>query len=377
MAFSFWLAWKVTTRRALIGISSPVFGLRPGRCGLSRSWKLPNPESFTLSPRSSAPRISSKKASTMSLASRLFRPTFSNSRSASSAFVNVIARSPEPFFPFNSGGLRRIFDLAGLPAHRGQHLPPHPKGSFSILHNYPERKAFSPGRQTFAAIQAKQPHSPHDGWFFGLDGVENRLCRGVGVEKQGHIPHHGGVLGRHLRAGKRDRLQGLRLHLEEHWRLWQLVLLLPLRVQLADPSRRRATDKNARRTAGVKSRMRCRLETHRERRYEILEIRLHVEEVDAARRSVPLLIQHGAIGGGADAHGLAHPGDRKRTVLRRRIAQVHATDLEDADARHFARLVVADVRDEGTHERGAHHGLVAGDRIQQPDGIRFTREIGL
>ena len=30
MAFSFWLAWKVTTRRALIGISSPVLGLRPG-----------------------------------------------------------------------------------------------------------------------------------------------------------------------------------------------------------------------------------------------------------------------------------------------------------------------------------------------------------
>ena len=31
MAFSFWLAWNVTTRRAVIGISSPVFGLRPGR----------------------------------------------------------------------------------------------------------------------------------------------------------------------------------------------------------------------------------------------------------------------------------------------------------------------------------------------------------
>ena len=47
MAFSFWLAWNVTTRRAVIGISSPVFGLRPGRCGFSRNWKLPKPESFT------------------------------------------------------------------------------------------------------------------------------------------------------------------------------------------------------------------------------------------------------------------------------------------------------------------------------------------
>ena len=36
----------MTTRRAVMGISSPVLGLRPGRCGLSRSWKLPNPESF-------------------------------------------------------------------------------------------------------------------------------------------------------------------------------------------------------------------------------------------------------------------------------------------------------------------------------------------
>ncbi len=51
MAFSFWLAWNVTTRRAVIGISSPVLGLRPGRCGFSRSWKLPKPDSLTLSPR--------------------------------------------------------------------------------------------------------------------------------------------------------------------------------------------------------------------------------------------------------------------------------------------------------------------------------------
>src|SRR5690606_24281892 len=37
MLFSFWLAWKVTTRRAVMGMASPVLGLRPGRCGLSRS----------------------------------------------------------------------------------------------------------------------------------------------------------------------------------------------------------------------------------------------------------------------------------------------------------------------------------------------------
>jgi len=53
---SFWLAWKVTTRRAEIGISSPVLGLRPGRCGFSRHWKLPKPDSLTISPFSSARR---------------------------------------------------------------------------------------------------------------------------------------------------------------------------------------------------------------------------------------------------------------------------------------------------------------------------------
>lgn len=76
---SFWLARKVTTRRAAIGIASPVLGLRPGRCGLSRNWKFPKPESLTASSRSRASRISSKNASTKSLASLLFKPICSNS----------------------------------------------------------------------------------------------------------------------------------------------------------------------------------------------------------------------------------------------------------------------------------------------------------
>ena len=38
---------KVTTRRAVIGISSPVFGFLPGRATLSRSSNLPKPDSLT------------------------------------------------------------------------------------------------------------------------------------------------------------------------------------------------------------------------------------------------------------------------------------------------------------------------------------------
>jgi hypothetical protein len=60
--FNFWPGLKVTTRRAVMGISSPVFGLRPGRWFLSRKSKLPKPESFTCSPFSRARRISSKNS---------------------------------------------------------------------------------------------------------------------------------------------------------------------------------------------------------------------------------------------------------------------------------------------------------------------------
>src|SRR5690606_17635618 len=77
--------------RAEIGISSPVLGLRPGRWFLRRRSKLPKPDSLTCCPRSSASLNASKKESTNSLASRLFKPTSSNRRSAISALVSAIS----------------------------------------------------------------------------------------------------------------------------------------------------------------------------------------------------------------------------------------------------------------------------------------------
>src|SRR5437588_12409225 len=106
-----------------------------------------------------------------------------------------------------------------------------------MLHNYPERKAFSPGRESFAAIQAKQPHSPHEGGFFGLDGVENGLYRGVGVEKQGHIADHGGGLGGHRRARKGGRPPRPPPQPEEHRTPPEPVCLPPTPVAAAAPSR--------------------------------------------------------------------------------------------------------------------------------------------
>ena len=54
-SLSLWLAWKVTTRRASIGIASPVRGLRPGRGALVRIWKLPKPEILTSAPSTRLP----------------------------------------------------------------------------------------------------------------------------------------------------------------------------------------------------------------------------------------------------------------------------------------------------------------------------------
>jgi hypothetical protein len=75
--FSTWLALNVKTRRPEMTISSPVCGLRPLRGRFSLTTKLPKPEIFTFSPRSSRTLTSSKMDSTTSVASFFENPTFS------------------------------------------------------------------------------------------------------------------------------------------------------------------------------------------------------------------------------------------------------------------------------------------------------------
>ena len=106
-------------------------------------------------------RTSSKNASTMSLASRLFRPTLSNSRSASSAFVSVIAYSPDFFLTTQGAAEFLAGDLDQFRYHR-IHFGVR-QGAFSILHNYPERKAFLPFRQTLALIHIEQSDLVNEG----------------------------------------------------------------------------------------------------------------------------------------------------------------------------------------------------------------------
>src|ERR1700761_6012351 len=120
-----------------MGISSPVLGLRPGRWFLSRKSKLPKPESLTCSPFERAARTSSKKRSTSSRASRLFRPSWLNSASAISALVRAISL----FSYFCVQALAQIRD-------DGTHEAIHvfvSKSARNVLKNQPQSDAFSPG----------------------------------------------------------------------------------------------------------------------------------------------------------------------------------------------------------------------------------------
>ncbi|MNT83000.1 hypothetical protein D3C72_2228100 [compost metagenome] len=83
-------ALKVITRRGEIGTSSPVFGLRPIRSFLLRTWKVAKEESLTISPRTMALQISSITVSTSSADSVRERPTLRNTDSAKSARVTVL-----------------------------------------------------------------------------------------------------------------------------------------------------------------------------------------------------------------------------------------------------------------------------------------------
>src|SRR5215469_11693097 len=119
-----------------MGISSPVFGLRPGRWFLSRKSKLPKPESLTCSPLERAARTSSKKRSTSSRASRLLRPSWLNSASAISALVRAISL----FSYFCVQALAQVRDNG---SHQMLHIVVG-KSARNILKNQPQSDAFLP-----------------------------------------------------------------------------------------------------------------------------------------------------------------------------------------------------------------------------------------
>src|SRR5688572_27162262 len=70
------------------------------------------------------------------------------------------------------------------------------KGSFSILHNYPERKAFPVKRHPGATEKAKERHGACNGRLSGSDYVENILNRDLEREEHGDVAEHGRLVRR-------------------------------------------------------------------------------------------------------------------------------------------------------------------------------------
>eukprot|EP01022_Parablepharisma_sp_SALTPOND_P031134 TRINITY_DN785_c0_g5_i1.p2 TRINITY_DN785_c0_g5~~TRINITY_DN785_c0_g5_i1.p2 ORF type:complete len:1059 (-),score=367.39 TRINITY_DN785_c0_g5_i1:4151-7327(-) len=117
-------------------------------------------------------------------------------------------------------------------------------------------------------------------------------------------------------------------------------------------------------------------ETQRARREQRLQVCLDVEVVDVATVLPPLLLGHRTIGQCRHALGLVETGHRQRTVNGRRVLVEHRARLEDTNARCLAVDVVSGVGHQAGDERGTHHAHLAGDRVQQLDGIGVAAEVG-
>ena len=89
-SFIMLLARKTSTRRGVIGTSSPVFGFLPTRWPLDLMPKDPNEDSLTGSPRSRLEEISFRTNSTRSADSFRGKPTLWTTASARSALVSVL-----------------------------------------------------------------------------------------------------------------------------------------------------------------------------------------------------------------------------------------------------------------------------------------------
>ena len=161
--------------------------------------------------------------------------------------------------------------------------------------------------------------------------------------------------------------------------LRQLVLALPLRMQLADPARRRCR-RAARAPSARDGTPDARPASKRSASgaHSASRSRLHVEEVHRARRRRPTARR---APGRTPPRRCASAGARRatdeRAVRRRRVAQEHAADLEDADARRpCARGCTCTFATSEPISERAHHRLLAGDRVEQADRVRLAGEIG-
>ena len=167
----------------------------------------------------------------------------------------------------------------------------------------------------------------------------------LGVEHQRNVAHHRREPRRHPRPGQRQRRQGLGVQLEQRPAAAAARICCSHRGAARRASRPRApSDAGRGPSARVERGMRRGLEAQRSGAHSASRSAL-TSKKSTARGGAPHCSSSArAEGRRGDAHRLAHAAHRERPVRRRRIAQEHAPDLEHADARHLAVVVVLDIR---------------------------------
>ena len=146
-------------------------------------------------------------------------------------------------------------------------------------------------------------------------------------------------------------------------------------MQFADKADGLATEQHAGAAAGVHRWVLCGLEHRLQGCEQRLHVALHVEEVDLGVGAAPLQLVGRAVSQTCNAHGLLEALDCCVALDHGVVAQEHAAQLEHANAVGLAVDVELEHLQQRAEQRRAHHAQVAGDRVQQLDGVGVARQL--
>ena len=309
MPLSLWLAWKVTTLRALIGISSPVRGLRPGRGALRADVEVAEARQLDVvaghegavddrrrRPRPCPwPRACSARAART--AARPARP-WSAWASRCVGRIDLVARLVVVVMVCASAAQARTQALtqrlpapsatAAVDALVGQRRCRRPAVP-GARPGCARRRRCRPWLPPACRCRTGAPSAP------GRCGLRRCACISAScVTASPRPPARCRATtdcwrGTGANAGRSRSSSAVEVELEQHRRLRQLVGLAPLRVQFADTADRAGRPaRRARSAPGAAPGASPATKRARARREQRLDVALDVEEVDRALLRAPL-----------------------------------------------------------------------------------------
>ena len=240
MAFSFWLAWNVTTRRAVIGISSPVLGLRPGPLRLLAQLEVA--EARELDALAGLERHADflEEALDHVLRLALVEPELLEQEVGQFGFCKrhreswLTKRRAEVASGSRRQRLHRPLDL-GV----GQ-------STCSILHKHKNRNAFPTARQPAAAKRSNGRNPRRTEAAAARRTSTNRWTGTASSTTSGQVAPHDRAAAKPAARRDRPRQQRCEVELEGDRRGGQLEAPDQRRVQFAEPARHGAVDRDAR-----------------------------------------------------------------------------------------------------------------------------------